>query len=149
MSELHPYAAHGTDHAGLEILSVDECHELLASAAVARLAFIDHGEPVVLPVTITIWGRSVVFATDSGSKLEAAIMERPVALEVDSWDPVARAGWSVLVKGTAMTVDDADELDQLDTLAAVPWVRPDRPKRWVRVVPNDITGRRIAPEVAG
>ena len=152
MSELHPFSGLGglgADHAGLEILSVDECHRLLAAAPVARLAFVDHGAPVILPVTITPWGGSVVFATDRGSKLEAAVMERPVALEVDEWDATAQSGWSVLVKGTAMTVDDAAELADLDSRAATAWVRPGQPKRWVRVLPNEITGRRIVAEVAG
>jgi nitroimidazol reductase NimA-like FMN-containing flavoprotein (pyridoxamine 5'-phosphate oxidase superfamily) len=131
------------DHAGLEILTPEECSELLASSPVGRLGFVDRGEPAVLPVTIGMWEGSVVFSTDAGSKLDAAIMSRPVAIEVDEWDVEARTGWSVLVKGTAMTVDDGREIASLDRLGVVPWIEPDRPKTWVRVLPNEITGRRV------
>ncbi len=37
-----------TDHAGLEILPVDECLRLLASVAVGRVGFVADGEVVVL-----------------------------------------------------------------------------------------------------
>ena len=93
------------DHAGLEILNPAECRELLASTAVGRIAFIDRGDPVILPVTIGLWEGAVVFTTAPGSKLEAAIMNRPVAIEVDDWDAERHVGWSVLVKGMAMIVE--------------------------------------------
>ncbi len=98
---------------------------------------------MVLPITIGMWERSVVFSTDAGSKLDAAVMNRPVAIEVDRWDAEARQGWSVVVKGVAMIVDDAREIDSLDRLHVTSWVRPGSPKTWVRVLPNEITGRRI------
>ena len=85
----------------------------------------------------------MVFSTDTGSKLDAAIMNRPVALEIDDWDAETRTGWSVLVKGTAMLVDDQREIASLDRLGVAPWVRPEVPKTWVRVLANEITGRRI------
>ncbi len=133
------------DHAGLEILNPAECRELLASTAVGRIAFIDRGDPVILPVTIGMWEGAVVFTTAPGSKLEAAIMHRPVAIEVDDWDAERHVGWSVLVKGMAMIVDDGREIDSLDRLSVKSWSRPEIPKAWVRIVANEITGRRVVP----
>ncbi|MFN8052611.1 MAG: pyridoxamine 5'-phosphate oxidase family protein [Acidimicrobiales bacterium] len=131
------------DHIGLDILSPDECHDLLAATPIGRVAFVDRGEPMILPVTITVWERSVVFTTAAGSKLDAAIMNRPVAIEVDGWDADRHEGWSVLVKGIAMIVDSGREIDSLDRIAAHSWWHPEIPKAWVRVVPNEITGRRL------
>jgi len=145
MSELHPLSGLNLDHAGLEILDVDECQRLLAITPVARIAFVDHGEPVIMPITYGMWGRSIVFATDPGSKLDAAIMERPVAVEIDGWDAEAQIGWSVLVKGSASTVDDEADVERLDRESVATWIRGDTPMRWVRVLPNEVTGRRIVP----
>jgi nitroimidazol reductase NimA-like FMN-containing flavoprotein (pyridoxamine 5'-phosphate oxidase superfamily) len=131
------------DHAGLEVLPPEQCWAQLESAAVGRLGFVDRGEPIVLPVAIGVWEGCMVFSTDTGSKLDAAIMNRPVALEIDDWDAETRTGWSVLVKGTAMLVDDQREIASLDRLGVAPWVRPEVPKTWVRVLANEITGRRI------
>ena len=41
-----PDALH--DHAGLEILDPAECRRLLAASPVARIAFVDHGDPAFL-----------------------------------------------------------------------------------------------------
>lgn len=131
------------DHAGAEVLSPDECVELLRAATVGRVAFVHDGDVVILPVNLGVWHRSVVFRTQSGSKLDAAIMAEHVSVEVDGVDEAARQGWSVLVRGTAVTVDDEETTDQLDQLGVEPWIRPDAPRTWVRVVPDEITGRRV------
>ncbi|MBX7070027.1 MAG: pyridoxamine 5'-phosphate oxidase family protein [Microthrixaceae bacterium] len=133
------------DHAGLEVLSPEICLGLVASAVIGRVGFVDSGDPVILPVRIGVWGKHLVFTTARGSKLDAAIMERPVAVEVDDWDAATETGWSVLVKGVAQVVDDGREIDSLDRLSVHAWTRPDIPKAWVRVVPEEITGRRILP----
>ena len=140
---------HSFDHAGLEVLTAEECAEHLAATPVGRLGFLDRGEPMVLPITIGMWDRSVVFSTDAGSKLDTAIMARPVVVEIDDWDAEARQGWSVVVKGIAMIVDDGRDIDSLDRLQMTSWVRPGSPRTWVRVLPNEITGRRIVPAATG
>jgi nitroimidazol reductase NimA-like FMN-containing flavoprotein (pyridoxamine 5'-phosphate oxidase superfamily) len=145
MSETQQDLGPNLDHAGMEILNVEACHRLLGAARIGRIAFVDRGEPVILPICIALIGESVLFATDEGSKLEAAVMERPVAVEVDAWDQASRTGWSVLVKGTAAPIDDERDLASLDARGLAQWLRPDAPKRWVRVLPNEITGRRLPP----
>lgn len=134
------------DHSGLEILSKDECLELLASEPVGRIAFIHEGAPVVLPVNHRVEGRTVVFRTDLGSKLSAAVMERVVAFEVDSYDAATQSGWSVLLRGTAESVDDTDAVAELDRLELTPWAAAGDRQHWVRVHPDEISGRRVHPE---
>ena len=136
-------AENNLDHAGLEILTVDECRQLLAEAGVGRLAFVERGEPTILPVNIGMWEHKVVFSTAEGSKLDAALMRQPVAIEVDGIDAVTHSGWSVLAKGVADLVDDGREIDALDRLSVQAWVRPGVPKRWVAVRIDELTGRRI------
>lgn len=131
-----------TDHGGLEVLTFAECLQLMASEPVGRLAFIDAGEPVVLPVNHRIVGRDVVFRTTFGSKLEKAVMEAPASFEVDRFDPQLRSGWSVLAKGTVAPVSD-DEIAELAELGLEPWVMAVDRDHWVRVHVNEVTGRRI------
>lgn len=132
-----------TDWSGLEILSIDECHRLLRAHHVGRLAFVEAGSPVILPVNYSVDGHAVVFRTGRGSKLASAIMGAAVCFEIDDHDPVEHTGWSVVMKGLADHVLDQSELDRLDGLPLMPWSSPDVRQDWVRVMPEEITGRRI------
>jgi nitroimidazol reductase NimA-like FMN-containing flavoprotein (pyridoxamine 5'-phosphate oxidase superfamily) len=82
------------DHSGLGVLSNEECLRRLRAARVGRVAFVERGEPVILPVNHGLDGDAVVFLTAPGSKLVAADNELPVAFEVDGYDADRRAGWS-------------------------------------------------------
>ena len=67
------------DHSCLGVLSKEECLRRLGTASVGRVAFVDQGEPVILPVNHGMDGEAVVFLTAPGSKLVAADSELPVA----------------------------------------------------------------------
>ncbi len=128
------------DWSGLEILRDEECLRLLDAAPIGRLGFVDQGSPVILPVNFAVEGRSIAFRTAAGSKLSTALLERPVCLEVDGWDAVARSGWSVLAKGYAMHHDDGGR-----TEASVrPWSRPELREHWVSIMVEELSGRRIS-----
>jgi nitroimidazol reductase NimA-like FMN-containing flavoprotein (pyridoxamine 5'-phosphate oxidase superfamily) len=131
------------DWSGLEILSDAECHEHLAMGAVGRIGFVDEGSPVILPVNYTLDGRAIVFRTAAGSKLSVGMMQRPVCFEVDEWDTLTHTGWSVLAKGVADEVLDDAEIARLETLPVRPWSRPDLRDHWVRIMVEELTGRRI------
>lgn len=131
------------DRLGLEVLSADECWELLASTPIGRVAFVDAGEPVVFPVTHGVHGRSVVFRSGSGTKLEAASMAQPVAFEVDGWDHDRRVGWSVLARGVGETVYDEDEIEAFAASGVEPWIAAAAAGTWIRLRVDEISGRRI------
>ncbi len=57
-----------TDHRRLRVLTVDECDELLEATPIGRVAFINAGQPVILPVTYAYRNRSIVFRTGIGAK---------------------------------------------------------------------------------
>ena len=87
------------DHSGLGVLSQEECLRRIRTARVGRVAFVENGEPVILPVNHGLDGDSVIFRTAPGSKLTAAEDEVPVAFEVDAFDADRRTGWSVVIRG--------------------------------------------------
>ena len=64
-------------------LSREESLELLARSGIGRVTFSVHGVPVALPVNVTLLDDDVVFATDQGSKLDAAVTGKVVSIEAD------------------------------------------------------------------
>ncbi len=74
------------DSAGLEILSREECLDLLSSSPIGRIVFTDRALPAVQPVNFCLFEGNVVIRTMAGSKLAAAARNAVVAFEVDDFD---------------------------------------------------------------
>jgi uncharacterized protein len=130
-----------TDRHGLEVIGLEECLSLLASQAFGRLAYVDAGQPGIVPVNHLVDGASIVLRSLDGGKLGAAIFERPVAFEVDALDAQARTGWSVVVQGRATIIEDdeAKRFAALDSWAVQPGART----TWIRIVADEVSGRRL------
>jgi uncharacterized protein len=134
-----------TDHAGLEVLPLEDCLRRLASVPVGRIGFSADGEVVVFPVNHALSGQDVVFRTARGATLSAAEAGREVVFEADDYDPNSRSGWSVLVNGRAEAVYEDSEIKLLDELDLHPWADGCNRPFWVRIRPRSITGRLIPP----
>lgn len=133
-------SAESRDHQGLEVLSTEECWSLVAEVPVGRVAFVEDGEPTILPVNHAVIGHRVVFRTAKGMLLHEALMDRPIAFEVDGFDEDRRSGWSVLLRGRAGLAEPSPELDQLEL---DPWADAIDRNDWVAIMVEEITGRRI------
>ncbi len=131
-----------------ETLDVDSCLELLGQAEIGRLAFVEDGAPVVLPVNYLLDRGAVVVRTAEGSKLSAAVRQERVAFEIDSFDVQARIGWSVLVKGIAAEIWESRELDLARDLPLEPWA-PGTKDHYLVILSTSITGRRITAPAGG
>lgn len=132
-----------TDRQGLEVLDTGESMRLLASEPVGRFACVLDGGPLVLPVNHVVDGWTVAFRSTFGAKLVAAAREQTVAFQADGYDAASRTGWSVLLTGTAERVLDDEVIARLEELGLEPWAnRVERP-HWVRIHPDEISGRRI------
>lgn len=130
---------------GTELLSYSECAALLRSQTVGRVAVVLGGRAEIFPVNYMMDSEGIVFVTNAGSKLAGALAGE-VTFEVDSVDPGGRSGWSVVVHGNATGV----------TLADAGTSPSPAPRSWtgfkdfvVRITPEDISGRRVAPESEG
>ncbi len=139
-------AAQMRDRSGMEILDHEECMELLATVPVGRVAMIDGGEIAVLPVNHVVHEGRVCFRSAPGAKLDAGIMQHVATFQADHYDERNGTGWSVLIKGRADLVTDADELEQLRASGVRPWSNPTFRTNWVAMQANSVTGRRIRPE---
>lgn len=130
------------DHAQMEILSSEECFELLASVPVGRIAFLADGRIQIFPVTFAVSHGRVVLRSAVGSKLDAAEMARDVAFEADEWHGDDQSGWSVMIEGRVRAVSDQDRLATLERLDLQPWLAG-TDMRWIEIVVEDISGRRL------
>jgi nitroimidazol reductase NimA-like FMN-containing flavoprotein (pyridoxamine 5'-phosphate oxidase superfamily) len=126
----------------LELLGPSACWELLAGCPVGRLGIVTDNRPEVFPVNFAVDDRSIVFRTEPGTKLGAFAHNPSVCFEVDEIDVADRTGWSVLVKGVAGEITDAAERRRAEQLYLEFWARGQK-THWVRVVADEITGRRI------
>ncbi len=131
-------------HSTLEVLPYDECIARLMQAEVGRLAWVTRGEQRIVPVNYGWDGSAVVFRTDPGAKVDA-LEQVDVAFEIDDFDLEHAEGWSVVVRGAARVVDPEDwpeGVTKPEHLYFYPWA-PGPKDRWIRLVPNTVTGRRI------
>ena len=129
---------------GLEVLSSNECLELLAKGRVGRVGFVSEGQPHVLPVNyMASEDGEVIFRTTERSVL-TAVAGGPASFEIDGYDEERRIGWSVCVEGPAREITDggdrlARRLRELDVITWAPGAR----NRWFAILGDQITGRRI------
>lgn len=135
-------------HAGLPAqpvvtrLSPAECIRLIAPGGVGRIGFGTAAGPAVLPVNFTLVGGSIIFRTGAGTVIEAH-GDDTVGFEVDHIDEALGQGWSVLARGQAHRVLQPGELRHVrETVTVEPWAGGRR-EAYVRIVPYQITGRRI------
>src|SRR6185437_14283250 len=119
-----------------------ECRRLITPGGVGRIAFGTASGPVAVPVNFAVLADTIVVRTAEGTVIDGHADEQ-VALEVDHIDEALCQGWSVLVRGPAHRVAHPAELRRLLEDAAVwPWPGGER-EVYVRIVPREITGRRI------
>jgi nitroimidazol reductase NimA-like FMN-containing flavoprotein (pyridoxamine 5'-phosphate oxidase superfamily) len=119
-----------------------ECLRLIAAGGIGRIGFGTASGPVVLPVNFAVLAGTIVIRTSQGSMIEGHAGDQ-VAFEVDHLDQALCQGWSVLVRGPAHRVTHRAELQHVQREAALwPWPGGDRDV-YVRIIPDQITGRRI------
>ncbi len=125
---------------GIAILNAQACWQLLSHEEVGRLAVAVDRYPEIFPVNYVVDQETVIFRTAEGTKLLAIVVSPSVAFEVDGYDSEAGEAWSVIIKGPAREIPMHDLLD--DAFPLFPWTATPKP-RFVRVVPDSISGRRF------
>ena len=121
-----------------------ECERLLRGAELGRLGVVVDGRPEIFPVNHVFdeVTHTVVFPTNAGTKLHAALDGPFVAFEVDGLEADPPSGWSVLVVGRAEEMSDADEIRRVSAQRKAIW-RTGQRVQWIRIRADHTTGRRI------
>lgn len=142
--DLPPGQGHALLHPQLRDLGPDECHALLSTHGVGRIAVSTADGPAIVPVNYEVIDDAIAFRTKPHS-VPAAAVGTEVAFEVDHVDEAMSQGWSVLVVGPARVVTEPDEVRRLAERAhSTPWAGGER-EMWVSIRPTHLTGRRISP----
>lgn len=122
----------------------DECLQLLSQRSVGRLAVVRKGRPLVFPVNYAFDGEVVVFRTDPGQKLSGSPL-RKIAFQIDDVDEATGTGWSVLLQGYGYEITNAvDQRSEARLKLPVTPMVPGERRHWIEIIPETITGRRIA-----
>ena len=126
-------------------LDLEACLQHLRREKVGRIAVVQDEYPLVVPVNYRFVEAAqrnwVALRTRAGNVIDRASSR--VAFEIDGIDDTHRCGWSVLVRGTLLPVDEsaADFKEQFDTDT---WLSAGR-DTWLVIEPFSITGRSLEP----
>src|SRR5215470_18238061 len=85
-----------------DLISEEECWELLAGTSVGRLALSVHALPLILPVQYYLNGRRLAVCLGHHALPERALDDTIIAFAADSIDTVTKSGWSVQVQGRSV-----------------------------------------------
>lgn len=126
---------------GVENLDPHECWELLRTSAIGRLAVVVSGRPEIFPVNYVVDHGTIVFRTAAGTKLSGVPRDPATAFEIDGHDADDAFAWSVVIHGQLEPLISFDPITTHE-LPLYPLQAGPKP-RFVRVVPEEITGRRF------
>ena len=125
---------------GLQRIDEDECYLLVRGRSLGRVGVKLAEELVILPVYYAVLDRDIVFRTDPGTKLAAAVLGDRVAFEVDNAVPA----WSVLFSGHAREIRESGEQVSARDRLGNDWPAGERDSL-VRIAVDRVSGRRLPP----
>jgi uncharacterized protein len=123
---------------GLEILTRDECEQLLDARSFGRVVTRIGDTISAFPVYYVIEDGDITFRTYPGTKLAAAVLRTRVTFEIDD----EAEGWSVMVVGHAEEVRDTARRSAALEHLANKWPEGER-ENVVKIHIEAVTGRRL------
>jgi len=134
----------------LSELGYRECQTLLGLSVIGRVAVATPNGPHIVPVNYWIVDDDVVMRTTPYSVLGRYGHDAILAFEVDGFDTATASGWSVVARGRAAVVTEADELSELRRrITAEPWA-PGPRSMYLRMECAELSGRSLlSAESAG
>ncbi|MEZ5184871.1 MAG: pyridoxamine 5'-phosphate oxidase family protein [Candidatus Nanopelagicales bacterium] len=129
----------------MDVLTDQQCWELLEGNQLGRLAVVVAGQPDIFPVNYLLHEGQVIFKTGEGSKLASVSAHHEVAFEIDGYDESTNEAWSVVLVGMAKMLSHDAEVEKADTLPLYPW-NLDPKHHYVAIDIERISGRRFVAE---
>jgi nitroimidazol reductase NimA-like FMN-containing flavoprotein (pyridoxamine 5'-phosphate oxidase superfamily) len=126
-----------------EDLSRTECARLLTAGVAGRVALTAPTGPHIVPVNYSTRGEAILVRTATNSRLAVYGRGAVVCFQTDVYDREQQHGWSVVVRGRAEGVHDAQELDEIARhWPPQPWAPG--PRHLVLRIPwTEVTGRQV------
>lgn len=129
----------------MQVLTDQECWELLAGEQIGRLAVVVADRPDIFPVNFVVHDGRILFRTAEGSKLASVVIHREIAFEVDGFDEATNEAWSVVLDGMARVLEHDDEVEAAESLPLFPWnISPKN--HFVEIEALSLSGRRFVAE---
>lgn len=122
-------------------LTDEQSWQLLENTQHGRLVVVVNGAADIFPVNYATQEDTLVFRTAPGSKLAQVAVNESVVFETDGI--LSDEAWSVVVRGTAERLETSTDVAKAEELDLRPWV-PTLKDTFVRIVPNEISGRHFA-----
>jgi nitroimidazol reductase NimA-like FMN-containing flavoprotein (pyridoxamine 5'-phosphate oxidase superfamily) len=119
-----------------------ECYRRLETVDVGRVAVCGDGGPTIIPVNYLVDDTTIILRTAPYTTLAEHALG-PMAFEIDQLEPALRFGWSILVVGHAMPVEDVDESIMLRGSGRLTAWAPGARNLFIRLTPRRVTGREI------
>ncbi|MFC3299198.1 pyridoxamine 5'-phosphate oxidase family protein [Arthrobacter agilis] len=132
-----PGALHASDP-----LTPSQCWALATTQSVGRLGFFREGLLDIFPVNFFVLDERVYFRTRADGVIATSHLEH-AAFQIDHTDATTQSGWTILVNGPAIRVDDPDTLTILWGKAAEePWA-PGLRDLFFELTAVQVRGRRL------
>lgn len=113
--------------------------ELLATESLGRLVTVSEGRAEIFPVNYALSpDGKLFFRTAEGTKLAGLTIHPEVLFQVDHIE--GDAAWSIVVRGTARTLDSFTEINAAEELDLKPWI-PTLKYNFVEITPEQVSGR--------
>lgn len=128
----------------LVVLDEQECWNLLGSAVVGMVAFVDAQGQQLIPVNIQVIDQQLYFRIDETTSLGVlASGHDDVAVAASHIDSLFGHGWNVTLHGSSHRVDDAAVREAIDHSGRrTAWAGGNR-NVIVEIRPRSIGGRRV------
>lgn len=126
----------------VEVLSSQECWLRLGRGGIGRVAVTVGALPAIFPVHYATIDNDILFRSQPGTKLTAAVRRSIVAFEVDGTGSLGDVGWSVMVVGPAHLVTDPEEILRVKAVPLVSWA-PGGGDVFVRIEGRLVSGREL------
>ena len=121
-------------------LTEDQCWKLIEGTKHGRLVVTVGGEPDIFPVNYAVADRKLYLRTAPGNKLAELTINAKVLFETDGI--LSEEAWSVVVRGTARTLEHSAEIAAAEALQLKPWV-PTLKDFYVEIAPTAVSGRHF------
>lgn len=135
------------DHHSLDLLSEQECLDLLRTRSLGRLGLSAGALPYVLPVRYVLDDHRILVGTGEDTPLSAACDGAVVAFQADGFDGGDEEGWSVVVQGLARSLATAPRRPEVEQVLGS-WLRP-LPARCVSIPIGVMSGQRLRAPGSG
>lgn len=127
------------DRQGLGVLTEQQCHELMDSARLGRIALTDRALPIILPVGFARLDDDLIFRVGQGALSKAARMGQVVCFEADWADDTFDQAWSVVAIGQLSLLEEPARLIRAERLDLFSWSA--QCDEFVQLTPQMISGR--------